>query len=174
MTRPLTPGQIVRSALFGAFAFTSVSIVAGGCLDRPVAPATPTVNARVVTPAKQNKVSKIDLLFMIDNSSSMADKQLILANVVPDIVTRLVNPVCIDANGNQVGQRNVDGSCNVGEPDFPPVTDIHIGIISSSLGSHGVAEYLGNMGGAICSDAADTRTSPHNDDQGHLIARDDM
>ena len=31
-------GKILRKALFGALAFTSVSIVAGGCLDRPVAP----------------------------------------------------------------------------------------------------------------------------------------
>src|SRR5438067_676018 len=30
-------------------------------------------------------VSKIDLLFMIDNSSSMADKQAILAAAVPDL-----------------------------------------------------------------------------------------
>src|SRR5262245_56664163 len=88
MTRPNSLGRIVRSALFGALSFMSVSIVAGGCLDRPVAPATPTVIARIVTPAKQNKVSKIDLLFMIDNSSSMADKQAILADAVPDLVTR--------------------------------------------------------------------------------------
>src|SRR5215475_2439319 len=128
-------GGILRSALIGAFAFTSVAILAGGCLDRPVAPATPTVSARIVTPAKQNKVSKIDLLFMIDNSSSMADKQQILAAAVPDLVRRLVDPVCIDPmTGRTLGNRNPDGSCPAGEPDFDPVKDIHIGIITSSLG----------------------------------------
>ena len=167
MTRPLNPGQILRSALFGAFAFTSVSIVAGGCLDRPVAPATPTVSARIVTPAKQNKVSKIDLLFMIDNSSSMADKQAILAQAVPDLVNRLVDPICINPmTGQQVGNRRADGSCAVGEPDFDPVKDIHIGIISSSLGGHG------SMG--VCDDPDPRKTLPHNDDHGHLVARDNM
>src|SRR5213595_624989 len=106
------PGGILRSAFYGALAFITVSILAGGCLDRPVAPATPTVSARIVTPAKQNKVSKIDLLFMIDNSSSMADKQAILAQAVPDLVNRLVDPVCIDPmTGQSVGNRNTDGSC---------------------------------------------------------------
>src|SRR5947209_3029405 len=100
-------GRILRGALHAAFAFTSVAILAAGCLDRPVAPATPTVSARIVTPAKQNKVSKIDLLFMIDNSSSMADKQQILAQAVPDLVRRLVDPVCINPmTGQQVGNRN--------------------------------------------------------------------
>src|SRR3954471_4781654 len=131
MTRPQSPGRILSRALFGAFAFMSLSVLAGGCLDRPVAPATPTVSARIVTPAKQNKVSKIDLLFMIDNSSSMADKQAILAQAVPDLVNRLVDPVCIDPmTGQSVGNRNTDGSCTRGEPDFDPVKDIHIGIIS--------------------------------------------
>jgi hypothetical protein len=160
-------GRILRSALFGALAFTSVSIVAGGCLDRPVAPATPTVSARIVTPAKQNKVSKIDLLFMIDNSSSMADKQQILAQAVPDLVSRLVDPVCIDPmTGQSVGNRNPDGSCARGEPDFDPVKDIHIGIITSSLGGHGST--------GVCDDPDPRKTLPHNDDHGHLIARDVM
>src|SRR5260221_537096 len=94
MTRPQSLGRILRSALFGVLAFTSLSVIAGGCLDRPVAPATPTVSARIVTPAKQNKVSKIDLLFMIDNSSSMSDKQTILANVVPALVRRVGQNGC--------------------------------------------------------------------------------
>jgi len=161
------PGGILRSALVGAFAFTSVATVAGGCLDRPVAPATPSVSARIVTPAKQNKISKIDLLFMIDNSSSMADKQVILANAVPDLVSRLVDPVCIDpATGQQVGVRMANGSCARGEPDFDPVKDIHIGIITSSLGGHGT------MG--ICDDNDPQKTFPHNNDKAHLVARDLM
>src|SRR5215813_5266625 len=125
-----SPGRILRTAVFGVVAFVSLSILAVGCLDRPVAKATPTVSARIVTPAKQNKVSKIDLLFMIDNSSSMADKQAILAQAVPDLVNRLVDPVCINPmTGQTTGNRRADGSCAVGEPDFDPVKDIHIGII---------------------------------------------
>src|SRR3954468_23473312 len=117
MTRPLYLGRIARSVCMGALAITSAAALASGCLDRPVAPATPNVTARVVERAKQNKVSKIDLLFMIDNSSSMADKQAILAEVVPDLVNRLVNPVCVDPKTFvKVGDRDATGKCRTGEP----------------------------------------------------------
>jgi hypothetical protein len=119
------------------------------------------------SPIKQNKVSKIDLLFMIDNSSSMADKQAILAQAVPDLINRLVDPVCIDRmTGQQVGTRLPDGSCAQGEPDFDPVKDLHIGIITSSLGGHGTT--------GVCDDPDPRKTLPHNDDHGHLVARDAM
>ncbi|MBK9002269.1 MAG: hypothetical protein IPM35_41670 [Myxococcales bacterium] len=58
---------------------------------------------------------KVDLLLMVDNSRSMADKQAILAEAVPRLVNQLVSP----SGGGK------------------PVTDLHIGVISSSLGGHG-------------------------------------
>jgi hypothetical protein len=162
-------GPIVRNLAVGACALVSASVIGSGCLDRPVVPATPTVTARVVDRAKQNKVAKIDLLFMIDNSSSMADKQTILANVVGDLVGRLVDPVCIDpASGNVVGARQANGGCAMGEPDFDAVKDIHIGIISSSLGSHGATN--GN-GQEVCPDPDPQKTNPHNKDMAHLLNR---
>ena len=155
----------MRAALAGAVV-VAFSVLVGSCLDRPVAPATPSVNARIVKDVKQEKVTKIDLLFMIDNSSSMADKHTILADAVPDLVKRLVDPVCIDPKTQQtLGNRLPDGSCAMGEPDFEPVKDIHIGIITSSLGGHGSAQ---------CNDAVDNRTFHHDDDRGHLLARDVM
>jgi hypothetical protein len=160
---------ISKCAPFLALLLWVAAAVAPGCLDRPVAPATPTVSARIVTLARQDKVSKIDLLFMIDNSSSMADKQSILALAVPDLVNRLVNPVCVDpATGLTTGNRRPDGSCATGEPDFDPVKDIHIGIITSSLGAHGAT---------ACNDDTDKlsgRSFPHNNDNAHLVARDLM
>src|SRR5262249_25207946 len=110
---------------------------------------------------------KIDLLFMIDNSSSMADKQEILAQAVPDLVNRFLDPVCVDPmTFVPVGNRRPDGSCAVGGPEFAPMSDSHPGIISSSLGNHGAA--------GACDDALDAksgRTFPHNDARGHLVAR---
>ncbi len=137
---------------------------AGGASVAPEGGSLPTPEVQRATPAS---ASKIDLLLMIDNSSSMADKQTILAQAVPDLVNRLVNPACIDPNtGKQVGVRNPDGSCSVGELDFNPVKDIHIGIIDSSLGAHGAS--------SVCDDAIDLlrgRTQPHNNDKAHLVAR---
>lgn len=81
---------------------------------------------------------KIDLLFVIDNSISMDDKQAILGDAVPLLVERLVTPACVDAAGNPTGGlSDPDGQCAAGEPEFPPIRDIHIAIISSSLGASG-------------------------------------
>jgi len=115
-------------------------------------------------------VDKIDLLFMIDNSASMGDKQATLAEAVPDLVNRLVAPVCIDAsgarvlvNGKEKYYSTADG-CGVGNtPEFSPITDIHIGIITSSLGGHG---------GDMC-DATKmgSQYDPAMGDMSHLISR---
>ena len=39
---------------------------------------------------------------MIDNSASMGDKQAYLAQAIPDLLSRLVTPNCLDVNGNPV------------------------------------------------------------------------
>ncbi|HEV8244690.1 MAG TPA: hypothetical protein VGP93_02945, partial [Polyangiaceae bacterium] len=100
---------------------------------------------------------KIDLLFMIDNSVSMGDKQQVLEQAVPVLLRSLITPHCLDVDGNVVGQTDTSGVCLAGTPEYAPVSDIHIGIISSSLGAHG---------GQVCSSTLDD----HLDDQAHLIA----
>jgi len=125
-----------------------------------------TPGAYVTSSFRGTRPSKIDLLFMIDNSSSMADKQNILADAVPNLVDQLIEPRCIDpATGRTVGNA-MNGVCIVGERTFEPVKDIHIGVITSSLGNHGA--------GGVCEDALDVslgRSDPHNDDRAHLLAR---
>src|SRR6188508_1038129 len=95
--------RTVRAVKIGASG-VAVLVTAGGltagCLDRPVAPATPRTSNVVTKAVPQAGVDKIDLLFMIDNSISMADKQAILAEAVPVLVSRLVTPICVDADGN--------------------------------------------------------------------------
>jgi hypothetical protein len=141
---------------------TSGAIIATGCLDRPVASTQPLVSARVVEKVRQNKVSKIDLLFMIDNSSSMADKQAILQEAVPQLVRRLVEPKCVNETTGQVEGDPVMNQCAKGVLDFEPIKDIHIGIITSSLGGHGAP---------ICEDNNDGRSFPHNNDNARLVRR---
>jgi hypothetical protein len=155
----------MRAARVGSLALTFMAAVGSGCLERPVSPASPQVTARVVEQVKQNKVNKIDLLFMIDNSSSMADKQNILGEAVPELVKRLIEPKCVDKiTGEIVGDAD-NNQCRVGVLDFEPIKDIHIGIVSSSLGSHGA--------GGVCNDLDDGRKDPdpHNNDRGHLVHR---
>lgn len=97
----------------------------------------------------------VDVLFMIDNSSSMADKQDVLAMSLPSIVTRLAQPYCLNALGQVVGQAQLDGKCAAGKLQFKPVRDLHIGIVTSSLGDHGA--------GTVCTPGTKT---PYVDEQG--------
>ncbi|XXT18603.1 hypothetical protein WME94_51085 [Sorangium sp. So ce429] len=130
-----------------------------GCLNRPIATNEPRTTATIVERLTQSSVDKIDLLLAIDNSGSMADKQDILGFAIPDLVEGLVNPRCINEAGESrtVGSPNED--CDQGfKREFEPVKDIHIGIISSSLGGHG-------------SGACPAATSPSNVDMAHLLAR---
>ena len=101
--------------------------------------------------------SKIDLLLMIDNSSSMKDKQELLRKSLPDLLTRLVSPRCVDPAGAVVGT-STNGVCTAGRPEFAPVSDLHIGILSSSLGGRG---------GDVCPDTG------HFNDDAHLLQRGD-
>lgn len=72
--------------------------------------------------------SKVDLLFVVDNSASMGDKAGILSKSVDSLLRRLV------------GEKKI--------------TDIHVGIISTSLGA---------AGGDVCP------TGGRYDDRGHLL-----
>ncbi|WP_156338891.1 hypothetical protein [Chondromyces crocatus] len=107
------------------------------------------------------KADKVDLLVMIDNSASMTDKQQVLALALADMVESLTNPLCIDASGVLPSSRpaNAAAPCPTGTSRwFVPVNDIHLGIISSSIGG---------FGGDGCSKAL----SNSNNDRGHLLAR---
>lgn len=129
--------------------------LAASCLDRPIGTPDPVTTNVFTSAVKQTGIERIDLLFMIDNSASMSDKQRILETAVPDLVDRLVNPVCVDADGLQhpaapPGERCPDGQ----NRQFRAVTDINVGVISSSLGDVG---------------ANDTCAAGDTVDDGHLI-----
>ena len=144
-----------------------------GCLDRPVEPVEPHRTSTIVERLTQSSVDKIDLLLAIDNSRSMADKQQILALAVPDLVRGLVNPRCVDPETNVASPNQPAGplaTCpDVGtKREFEPVTDIHIGIISSSIGGHG-ADACPNQDNNTCA----PNPNLTNNDKGHLLSRKD-
>jgi hypothetical protein len=149
----------------------SVGVLGAGCLTRPVEPGSPSLKTNFTQEVKQQAVDKIDLLFMIDNSASMGDKQELLSEAVPDLMSRLITPNCVDAQGNPIQGPNgplttTTGDCTQGKAEFQPVHDMHIGIVSSSLGG---------MGSDACPDNAPNPVNgalnSHNNDHGHLIAR---
>jgi hypothetical protein len=138
----------------GGDAFTNDPSGGGGAAPTC---ATPTELGAVERP------TQLDVLFAIDNSRSMADKQTILASAVADLLARLVNPECVDGSGSPVAAQPAGplDACPEGSSrEIDPLLDIHIGIVSSSLGGHG-------------SDSCDVEGNggPTNDDRGHLVAR---
>jgi hypothetical protein len=151
-----------RPLLLAALAALGVS---SACLRRDVAAEEPTTKISFDNEVPQPGIDKIDLLVMVDNSSSMADKQRILADAVPDLVRGLVQPRCVDKKsrvptGALADPLRPEGlQCAAGsEPAFVPITDMHIGVISSSLGG---------MGSSACK--SDGKN--HVDDKGRLLAR---
>jgi hypothetical protein len=112
--------------------------------------------------------SKLDILFMIDNSLSMGDKQGLLAAAVPDMINRLVSPNCLDGRGKPTGTKaDPAGNCPQGSmPEFFPVHNMHIGIVTSSLGGRG-----GDACPTTGSGSMNGKLSAHNDDRGELINR---
>jgi hypothetical protein len=147
-----------------------------GCLNRPIEPVNPVTAVTVVEQLTQSGVDKIDLLFVVDNSSSMADKQAILALAVPDLIGGLLNPPCIKPSvGGQPGQpvptaqqpSGPEGKCPAGSTrEFPAVLDVHVGMITSSLGSFGA-----NGCPDTNYDPACTSVDTSNNDHGHLVTR---
>ncbi|HSQ66066.1 MAG TPA: hypothetical protein VLM85_22745 [Polyangiaceae bacterium] len=170
----------------GTLGILLIGVLAVGCLTRPVVSQNPTTKTSFGTQVKQQSIDKIDLLFAIDNSASMGDKQDLLAEAVPVLVGRLLNPNCVDTS-NTVCTTAADcsalgagagcdlssgtGQCFVPsngaactgntKQEFPPVHDLHIGIVTSSLGAGGSPD--------ICVPSGSDPT--HADDKGHLINR---
>jgi len=140
---------------------TATGAAGSGCLSRPVGTQPPTTKVNFTSTVSQQQVDKVDLLIMIDNSASMGDKQAILADAVPNLLIGLLKPKCVDPQGKQVGGATADPNGNKGnrfgcpggsEPEFAPVTDMHIGLISSSLGS---------FGGDVCADTGRSNDAAH-------------
>jgi len=104
---------------------------------------------------------KIDLLIMVDNSRSMADKQQVLRQSVPYLLDFFRNPPCIDGIDLSVAAQPATAaeSCPAdSERRFTPVDDIHVGVISSSLGGHGA-------------DACNSMSHPSENDRARLLSR---
>ncbi len=95
-----------------------------------------------ITKIRVTRVDKVDLLLVVDNSPSMADKQAELARRMPELIAKLTN----DTPDPRTGKPG-------------NAADLHVGVITSSLGSHG------------SSACAPSRTSKANDDRGHLLPR---
>lgn len=144
-----------------------------GCLTRPIQPIDPLTTSTIVERLTQSAVNQIDLVLVVDNSRSMADKQQILALAVPDLIIGLLNPACVDASGTAVTaamQPSPTGTCPTGtNREFPLVNDVHVGLLTSSLGTFGANGCPDTVPNACPNGASSTS----NNDHGHLVTRTD-
>jgi hypothetical protein len=105
--------------------------------------------------------STLDVLLVIDNSESMADKQDVLEATLPAFVKRLTNPLCVDVNRQPVATQptSLGQPCSAGTREFTS-NDFHIAVVSTSLGGHG---------GDVCTTPSSTLDTL--DDHGELIGK---
>ncbi len=151
--------SLLKNATCAGLLTILLGSMSGACLNRPIDRLDPNTTSTVVERLRTNSVDKIDILLAIDNSSSMKDKQEILATAVPALIRRLIEPPCLDlATGAPTGVTvDAKGECPDGsEPEFPAIRDINVGVISSSLGA---------MTNSICNGAENP------DDNGMLVVR---
>ncbi|HEY1958583.1 MAG TPA: hypothetical protein VGH28_23355 [Polyangiaceae bacterium] len=114
-------------------------------------------------PPKQKTANKLDMLFAIDNSASMGDKQELLQQAIPQLLGRLTSPWCVPSTDpTNIAVPPTSGACPTGyEFEFPAIQDIHVGIVSSSLGGGGSPD--------VCT--AGSGDPSHQDDRGRLLNR---
>ena len=105
-------------ALFGGWS------AATGCADRSLGTVTPEVQHGFEMNIVQPGEAAVDLLVVIDDSQSMHDEQVNLADNFQHLVRSLTSPADEDGDG---------------EPDHAPVTNLHVGIVSTDLGVLGAA-----------------------------------
>jgi len=112
------------------------------------------------TTIQPTSIDALDLLLVVDGSGSMADKQGFLAQTLRPFLERIRSPRCVDANHAVVSNQPAPGAvCPDGSVrEYTPDVTVHIGVISSNLGSGDAA---------VCS-AFEGR---NNDDAGHLVWR---
>ena len=108
------------------------------------------------------QTDKVDVLLVVDNSKNLSAGQDLLARTLPYLLERLVRPACVNGLGHVVAETDTpDQPCPIGERDFPPVRDMHVGVISTSLGGHGAD---------TCGPGSPT-FNPSQNDAAHLLTR---
>lgn len=110
-------------------ALAACLLLLSACPNQELAPLKPCTVGAASIDAAQNSVDKVDVLFVIDNSGSMSEEQVKLSKQLPRLVRVL-------ASGDLDGMPNADG-----QPDFTPVSSLHLGVVSSDMGVNGRAVH---------------------------------
>jgi hypothetical protein len=109
--------------MVGGFLAIGLAALSSGCLERELKPLNPCLVSGVTASIAVSNVDKVDILFMVDNSNSMAQEQEALKAQFPTLINVLTS-----------------GERTPGDPmPFPPAKDLHLGVVSSDMGLVGVS-----------------------------------
>src|SRR3954462_2244530 len=101
-------------------------VLLAGCPDYDLAALAPCTQGVERASNTQRGPNQVDLLFVVDNSGSMAEEQATLGKELPRLVKVLTSG---DLEGD-------------GEQDFKPV-DLHFGVVSTDLGAANIGDSCG-------------------------------
>ncbi len=99
----------------------SVPLIATGCVERGLTPIDPCTVSGVVRTVRPRVLDQVDLLFVIDDSRSMEEEQENLKAELGKMVRVLAS-----------GDTDQDGIV-----DFPPVSSLRVGLVSTDMGTGG-------------------------------------
>lgn len=105
----------------------ALSVLTSACLDRELKPLNPCLVSSVSRSVPVTNIEKVDLLFSVDNSGSMAEEQSALKQQFPRMITILTT-----------GMRTPDDPT-----PFPAAKDLHLGVVSSDMGALGQTDVEG-------------------------------
>lgn len=99
-----------------------------GCPKQELAPLGPCTVSAVREDVSETGISKVDLLFVIDNSFSMASEQANLITQLPRLIEILTT------GDKNPGAAPVDPNSDAGKARyFTPVSSLHLGVITTEL-----------------------------------------
>jgi hypothetical protein len=158
------------SAAIAACSLTGIIGIASGAGGSTTIASVAAVGTSSTGMIASKTFDRVDVLLGIDNARGMADAQAILEEALGDLTEALVNPPCLDTGGNPVvGQpEGPFDACPGGSTrQFAPFLDIHVGVVTTSLGGHGSDACPGIDVGSCPGGVINASEN----DQGHLVTR---
>ena len=105
-----------------AWTVIAALIALGACDERELAPTSPCAGYRQTKVLRVGVEDKIDIVFVVDNSASMADEQTRLREQFPNMLRTLTTGQRVPRDPNP----------------FTPLKDVHVAVVSSDMGLAGV------------------------------------
>ncbi len=100
-----------------------------GCLSPELKELNPCLVSGVIDEVDVKKLERIDLLFVIDNSGSMAEEQAKLRRELPRMIKILTSGDLDPDDNGEILEEN---------KDFPAVKDLHLAVVTTDMGLPGV------------------------------------